>query len=153
VFSFASPIDSFRVIYADDEDDDVAPDIGVIRGISILSNFRFCPAPDLQITKMDSPPNSTNSNYTPGTPFSYDIVVTNVGPGSANGSIFNDSLPAWAQPTAPATSVEWSCVAAGGAICPTGTIDGINDVIPTLPDGGSVRFTVTGSYSADMVDY
>jgi len=153
VFSFASPIDSFQVIYADDEDDDPVPDIGVVRGISIMSNFGFCPSPDLQITKTDSPPNLANSVYTPGVPFSYDIVVTNTGPGSSNGAIFNDSLPAWAQPTPPATSVEWSCVAAGGAACPAGTIDGVNDVIPTLPDGGTVTFTVSGTYSPDMVDY
>lgn len=140
LFTFNQPIDSYQLIYADVLEAGV--DVGGLRGISMLTDFGFCSAPDLAITKTDN-----EANYTPGTPFSYDIVVTNNGVGSADGSAFNDVLPAWA------TGATLSCVAAGGAVCPAGTITGAGDVIPTLPDGGTVTFTVTGTYSPDMADY
>lgn len=140
--TFDQLIDSFTVIYADADETTADGDLGGTRGISMMNDFAFCPAPDLSITKTDGV-----GNYTPGTPFSYDIVVTNNGSGSANGSTFNDALPTWA------TGVAFSCAAAGGAACPAGTITGAGDVIPTLPEGGSLTFTVTGTYSPDMADY
>jgi len=141
-FTFDSPIDSFRVIYADDEES--AGNVGVIRGISMMSDFSFCPAPDLSVTKTDG-----QANYTPGGSFSYDIVVANNGPGSANGSTFTDTLPAWAE------GVTWTCVAAGSAVCPNanGTGNAISEVIAAFPNGGSLTYTVNGTYSTDMANY
>jgi len=143
IFTFDSPIDSFRVIYADDSETPAA-NLGVIRGISILSNFAFCPSPDLSVTKTDN-----QLNYTPGESFSYDILLTNNGSGSANGATFTDTVPTWGQ------GVNWVCTASGGAVCPVnnGTGNTINQVINTFPDGGELVYTVTGTYSTNMAVY
>jgi len=143
VFTFNSPIDSFRVIYADDSETPAA-NLGVIRGISIMSNFAFCPSPDLSITKTDN-----QVNYTPGESFSYDIVLTNNGSGSANGATFTDIVPTWGQ------GVTWVCTASGGAVCPaaSGTGNSINQVVNTFPNGGELTYTVTGTYSTNMAAY
>ncbi|MCE1252325.1 MAG: carboxypeptidase regulatory-like domain-containing protein, partial [Anaerolineae bacterium] len=79
----------------------------------------------------------------------YTITVSNHGPNSANGAIFKDAL---------ATGINVTGVtcgsAAGGAACPSGAnttvslMQGSGIVIPTLPNGGSVVFTVTASITA-----
>lgn len=142
--TFDQPIDSFTIVYADADETTADGDVGGTRGISIMNDFAFCPSPDLVITKSDDP----NTEYTPGTPFTYTVVASNTGSGSANGTVVADDLPTWA------TNVTWTCSALGGAVCPSASGSGdINETIATFPNGGSVTYTITGIYSADMADY
>ena len=74
----------------------------------------------------------------------YTIVVSNAGPSAANGAVFTD--PAVANLTV--TGVTCGSPT-GGAVCPASptvaAMQGSGIVIPTLPSGGSVTFTVTGT--------
>lgn len=95
---------------------------------------------DVSVTKTDG---VTSVNA--GGSTSYTIVVSNAGPSAANGSTFQDAAATGLSKT----SV--SCTAAGGAVCPTGvTISQVEAgvAIPTLPNGGSVTFTIGVSVTA-----
>ena len=71
----------------------------------------------------------------PGDPITYNIVVTNQGPSDVTGVTVSDVFPA------ELTAVSWTCVAAGGATCTAGPVNGdINDLVD-LPAGGSVTYT------------
>jgi LPXTG-site transpeptidase (sortase) family protein len=96
---------------------------------------------DLSITKTDgvtSVPTGALTTYT--------IVVSNAGSSAANGAIFTD-------PAVSNLSVTGlTCgTATGGAACPTventtvALMQGTGIVIPTLPSGGSVTFSVTAT--------
>ena len=102
------------------------------------------PFADLSITKDDG-----ETNYTPGETFSYVITITNNGPDAADGAVFTDNVPAWGE------LVTWTCLAAGTALCPNiaGSGNAINETIATLPNGGSLTYTVTGTYSTNMAVY
>ncbi len=79
----------------------------------------------------------------------YTIVVSNAGPSPANGAIFTDA----AVSNLSVTGVTCGS-ATGGAACPTSgnttvaLMQGAGIVIPTLPNGGSVTFSVTGTAGA-----
>jgi uncharacterized repeat protein (TIGR01451 family) len=95
------------------------------------------PRADLSITKTDGTP-TVNA----GTTHTYTIVVSNAGPSAADGAIFQD--PA----TANVTVTNVSCGSpTGGAVCPVAptvvAMQGAGIAIPTLPNGGSVTFSVT----------
>ena len=78
---------------------------------------------------------STEMMVEPGDPITYNIVVTNQGPSDVTGVTVSDVFPA------ELTAVSWTCVAAGGATCTAGPVNGdINDVVD-LPAGGSVTYT------------
>ncbi|WP_395684146.1 hypothetical protein, partial [Dokdonella sp.] len=77
-----------------------------------------------------------------GGALSYTVVVSNLGPSAANGTTFSDAVPAGV------TSVAASCgTPTGGAACGTVNVAGNNvtSTITTLPSGGSVTFTITGT--------
>ncbi len=99
------------------------------------------PQADLAITKTDG---VTNVNA--GGTTTYTIVVSNAGPSAANGAVFTD--PAVANLTV--TGVVCGS-ASGGAACPTAPnttvalMQGAGIVVPTLPSGGSVTFTVNAT--------
>ena len=105
--------------------------------------FEWClpPAANLSITKSDGV-----SIVNAGSVVSYSIVVSNTGPSAANNAVFTD--PAVSNLTV--TGVTCGS-AAGGASCPAvasttvALMQGSGIVIPTLPSGGSVTFTVTGT--------
>ena len=99
------------------------------------------PTADLAVTKTDGVA-SVNAGGTT----TYTIVVSNAGPSSADGAVFTDP----AATNLSATGV--SCgSASGGAACPTvpnttvALMQGAGIVIPTLPSGGSVTFTVNAA--------
>ena len=102
------------------------------------------PVADLSITKTDGV-----TTVTAGGATTYTIVVSNGGPSGANGAIFTD-------PTAANLSVTGvTCgSASGGAACPSvanttiALMQGSGIVIPTLPSGGSVTFTVNATVAA-----
>jgi uncharacterized repeat protein (TIGR01451 family) len=95
------------------------------------------PVADLQIVKSGTATVNANGSIT------YSLVVTNNGPSAANGATVGD--PAVANFTATGLT----CSATGGAICPTNptlaTLQAGTLAIPTLPSGGSVTFTLTGT--------
>lgn len=107
-----------------------------------ITNTAF--AADLSITKTDG-----KTQYTPGTTSSYTIVVGNAGPSAASNAVFTD--PAITN-FAVAGVTCGSTI--GGATCPTvanttvALMQGTGIVIPSLPVGGSVTFTVTGTIGA-----
>ena len=96
---------------------------------------------DLAITKTDGV-----TSVSPGATTIYTIVVTNAGPATADGAIFTD--PAVANLNV--TSVTCGSPS-GGAACPTapnttiGLMQGAGIVVPNLPAGGSVTFTVNAT--------
>jgi large repetitive protein len=99
---------------------------------------------DVRITKT----NNTNSLVT-GTTTSYTITVQNLGPSAADGTVLRDSAVTGLNATAV------SCGgAAGGAACPAAAavtvanLQGTGVTVPTLPAGGSLSFTVTGTINA-----
>src|SRR5207249_2274013 len=99
---------------------------------------------DLSITKTDG----VTSVNAAGAPI-YTVVVSNAGPSSANGAVFTD--PAVANLNATGATCG---SASGGAACPTvpnttvALMQGAGIVIPTLPSGGSVTFTVNATVAS-----
>ncbi|HEX3062678.1 MAG TPA: DUF11 domain-containing protein [Usitatibacter sp.] len=94
------------------------------------------PQADLSITKT-GPATVVN-----GAPITYTIVVSNAGPQPANGAQFSDSVPA------SVTAVGAACGSpTGGAACGTVNVAGnaVTSTITTLPSGGSVTLTITGT--------
>jgi uncharacterized repeat protein (TIGR01451 family) len=94
------------------------------------------PAADIRVTK--SGPATVNS----GAPITYTIVVSNFGPDAAPNSTMSDTVPGVV------TGVGASCGSpTGGAACGTVNVSGnaVTSTIPTLPAGGSVTFTITGT--------
>jgi len=98
---------------------------------------------DLRVVK-------TNSTGTleSGATTSYTLTVTNLGTFAADGAVITDI------PSAGLSLQSVTCgSAAGGAVCPAGlltvaALTGAGIVIPTLPAGGSVTFTVTALVTA-----
>jgi len=77
----------------------------------------------------------------------YTLAISNAGPSSANGATFSDVVPAGI------TGIAAVCGSPlGGAVCPGAvTVAGnnVNGAIPTLPPGGSVVITITGTAPAN----
>lgn len=94
------------------------------------------PEVDLGVSKTDG-----LSSLTPGDPITYTISVANAGPSNAPGAVVSDSFPA------AVNGVAWSCVASGGASCAVAGAGDINDIV-SLPVGGSLVYTATGTVSA-----
>ena len=106
---------------------------------------------DLRITKTDSA-----STYTPGTPTTYIITVTNAGVVDVVGALVEDTLPAGVT-----LDGSWSCTVTGGtASCisgqPAGTsASGTGDIsqLVDLSAGGELQFSVPAVYSEDPLAY
>jgi LPXTG-site transpeptidase (sortase) family protein len=102
------------------------------------------PQADLSISKTDGV-----TSVTPNGTVTYTIVVSNAGPSAADGAVFTD---------ASATGINVTGVscgsATGGAACPAAgdttvaLMQGAGIVIPTLPSGGSVTFSVAATITA-----
>jgi uncharacterized repeat protein (TIGR01451 family) len=122
---------SATVTYTDGNNKSFSGQSGV--GLSLAAN--------LSITKTDAVTTVTSGGTT-----TYTIVVSNAGPSAADGALFTD--PAVSNLTV--TGVTCGS-ASGGAVCPVSgnttkeLMQGAGIVIPTLPVGGSVTFSVTGT--------
>jgi LPXTG-site transpeptidase (sortase) family protein len=99
---------------------------------------------DLEVTKTDG-----ITNISAGGTTTYTIVITNHGPSDANNTVFTD--PA----VSGLTVSNVTCGnTSGGAVCPTAgnttiaLMQGAGIVIPTLPSGGSVTFTINATFTA-----
>jgi uncharacterized repeat protein (TIGR01451 family) len=105
----------------------------------------LAPQADLAISKTDGV-TSVNAGGTT----TYTIVVSNGGPSAANGAVFTDP----AVVNLGVTSVTCGSPS-GGAACPTvanttvALMQGTGIVIPTLPAGGSVAFTVKATIAGN----
>jgi uncharacterized repeat protein (TIGR01451 family) len=97
---------------------------------------------DLSITKTDG---VTSQNL--GSVITYTIVASNAGPSAANNAVVTDPVATGLTKTAAACTTT-----SGGATCPVSTtvalLESAGVVIPTLPAGGSVTFTVTATLTA-----
>lgn len=77
-----------------------------------------------------------------GTTITYTAVVSNAGPDAANLTVFSDNVPA------AVTAVGAVCgTPTGGAVCGSVNVAGnsVTSTVTTLPSGGSVTFTITGT--------
>ncbi|MCB1600403.1 MAG: DUF11 domain-containing protein [Xanthomonadales bacterium] len=91
---------------------------------------------DLSVTKTD---NATTA--VPGTPVTYTMVASNVGPGDAIASTLTDTFPASLGACA------WSCVPSPGAACTAAGTGNIADTLD-LPAGTSATYTATCNIAA-----
>lgn len=103
---------------------------------------------DLRLTKTNTPGvngevDQAADTVVSGASANYSIVVTNLGPDAANGSVVADPAPT------NLTCTTASCTAAGGAACPAPTgaalvaaLQGAGATIPTLPLNGAVTITL-----------
>ncbi len=107
-----------------------------------VASFANTPQADLQITKVDNVGGSsitaTQGTATPGSTIQYTIVVTNAGPGAANGAAITDPFPS------SLTSVTWTASATAGS--PTGFstsgTGNIDDTNVDMPAGSQITYTV-----------
>ena len=103
-----------------------------------ITSGATCSTADLAITNTDGV-----TAVGAGSTVTYTVVVSNTGPSAANGATVTDTLPA------ALTGATWTCVAAGGAVCPATSGSGsISQTIATFPSGGSLTYTITGTVSA-----
>ncbi len=93
------------------------------------------PTADLAITKTDGV-----ATIAPGSPITYTLVASNAGPSTATGATVADTVPA------AILGATWTCVGAGGGICPASGSGNINASV-ILPPGGTATFTLTGTVS------
>ncbi|HMT08347.1 MAG TPA: Calx-beta domain-containing protein [Pyrinomonadaceae bacterium] len=89
---------------------------------------------DLSITKTDGV-----TTVTAGGSTTYTIVASNAGPSNTTATVA-DTFPA------AITSVNWTCVGAGGGTCTAAGSGNINDAV-NLPAGGSVTYTAVSAIS------
>ncbi|MEP7337889.1 MAG: hypothetical protein ABI977_09095, partial [Acidobacteriota bacterium] len=95
------------------------------------------PTVDMAITNTDGV-----TTAVPGNSLIYTVKATNNGPGAANGATISYPLPSSLKNPA------WTCVAAGGAVCPAANGTGSINHTANLPSGGSLTYTVTATVSA-----
>jgi uncharacterized repeat protein (TIGR01451 family) len=84
-----------------------------------------------------------------GTGITYNLVISNAGPSSANGASFSDAVPS------SISGVTATCGnASGGATCPANVAiagNAVSGAIPNLPAGASVTITIAGTVSGTAV--
>ena len=98
------------------------------------------PGADLAITK------SALATYVPGSPLTYTLVVSNLGPSTSTNPLVTDTLPA------DLDGATWTVSYAGGAAGPASGSGNVNATLTTLPLGGTATFTITATadYRLDM---
>jgi len=101
-------------------------------------NDTLIPTVDLAITNTDGV-----TTAVPGNNLTYTVVATNNGPGAANGAMISYPLPSTLK------NVAWTCVGAGGAICPATNGTGSINHTANLPSGGTLTYTVTAMVAAN----
>ncbi|MBB1088523.1 DUF11 domain-containing protein [Lysobacter sp. SG-8] len=100
---------------------------------------------DLAVTKDDG-----SATYVPGSTTTYTVVVTNNGPSAASNVLISDPQPTGAVTP---TFTSWTCSAAGGASCPNASGNGsIAETVPSLPDGGSLTYSIVAAIPSGAVD-
>lgn len=121
-----------------------AAGLGEVSGTELEDDGRAVimtpPGADLAITKTGP------ATYVPGSPLTYTLVVTNLGPSTSTNALVSDTLPA------ELTGATWTAVYAGGAAGPASGSADVNATLTTLPLGGTATFTITATadYRLDM---
>lgn len=121
---------------------------------NITCTFTNSAIANLQITKTNTPASGptdgSNDTVTAGSSVDYSIVVTNTGPGAADGAVVRDPATTGLTCTnavcGPATNGA-TCPAATGAALVTALQSSAGVAIPSLPVNGSVTFTLTCNVS------
>ncbi len=117
---------------------------------NITCTFTNSAHANLQITKTNTPASGptdgSNDTVTAGSAVDYSIVVTNAGPGSADGAVVRDPATTGLTCTNAVCGSETNgavCPGATGAALVTALQSGAGAAIPTLPANGSVTITLT----------
>src|SRR5204863_176389 len=105
--------------------------------VTISVNPDPAPRADLKVTVSDS-----KATVFAGQKDTYIIVVTNVGPNSANGAAVIDSFPAFF------TGVTFTATQTGGATGFTASGSGNIDATATMPAGSKITYKASGTISA-----
>ena len=85
------------------------------------------------------------TSYQPNDLLVYTVEVENRGPDGAPGVRILDPVPAGL------TNVAWTCVAQGGAICPSaGGAGGLDVVVQTMPSGSRLVYTYYGNVQGSV---
>ncbi|MDC0712099.1 Ig-like domain-containing protein [Stigmatella sp. ncwal1] len=95
----------------------------------------LCLPSDLAITVTDG-----LTSVEQGAPLTYTLTVTNNGPNEVSGAAVTDTFPS------ALTGVNWVCAPAAACSVTSGT-GNIEQVLLSLPSGGTATFTVTGTVS------
>ncbi len=103
---------------------------------SATDSDTLAPQVGLGITKTDG-----LTTASPGQALTYTIVATNSGPSTATGGTVSDTFPA------AFTGAAWTCAGLGGATCTANGTGDLSDTV-TIPPGGSVTYSVSGTVSA-----
>ncbi len=94
------------------------------------------PVADVEVIKALKDP--AQKSFNPGDPVVYTITVTNHGPSDAQNVRVQDALPAGGK------SMSWDADGHGNVALPgEHGLSALNQVIPTIPNGGVVTYTVT----------
>ena len=110
-------------------------------------DFGYQEQPDVTITKTNGVTSVNAASTT-----TYTLTVTNKGPSDADGTVLKDPAATGLVKTGTPT-----CVASGGAFCPTlndaslvtnAALEGVGVTVETLPSGGSLTITVTAIVTA-----
>jgi uncharacterized repeat protein (TIGR01451 family) len=129
----ATPILSVRIVFFTSDDSNTNP----FPQFAGLSDLTYDLLADLIVTKDNSAVSVVS-----GTIVSYTITVSNNGPNSAGGARLTDA------PNGLQLQDPIACSVSGGAICPAAinltaaNLIGSGIVLPTLPSGGVLTFTV-----------
>ncbi len=110
----------------------VSRTLGPKRSTTIAASSTFA---DLTISKTDGV-----AAVETGNPTTYTIVASNLGPSAVVGATVTDTLPAGL------TGATWTCVGAGGGVCPASGSGNISASVD-LPVGATATFTLTGTAS------
>ena len=85
------------------------------------------------------------TTYRAGDLLVYTLVLRNLGPDSANGAVFTDTVPATL------VGATWMCTAANGAVCPQTSGSGsINATVATLPATGRLTYTLQANVATPI---
>jgi uncharacterized repeat protein (TIGR01451 family)/fimbrial isopeptide formation D2 family protein len=114
-----------------------AAGLGEVSGTELEDDGRAvimtAPGADLAITKTGP------ATYVPGSPLTYTLVVTNLGPSTSTNALVSDTLPA------DLDAATWTVSYAGGAAGPASGSGNVNATLTTLPLGGTATFTITAT--------
>jgi uncharacterized repeat protein (TIGR01451 family)/fimbrial isopeptide formation D2 family protein len=114
-----------------------AAGLGEVSGTELEDDGRAvimtAPGADLAITKTGP------ATYVPGSPLTYMLVVSNLGPSTSTNALVTDTLPA------DLDAATWTAVYTGGAAGPASGSGNVNATLTTLPLGGTATFTITAT--------
>jgi uncharacterized repeat protein (TIGR01451 family) len=108
-------------------------------GVASFTNVTVTNAADIAIVKTAPVVDKSTGTIT------YSLLISNAGPDAANGTTYDDMLPAGA------SGIIATCGSpTGNAVCdvapPTVSGTDVSGTVPTLPNGGSVTITITAIF-------